>query len=82
VGVTLGLGDGVAVNVGVGVGVVGVGEAQVVSVNSYVFETPGGGTLSKVLQKSCVKNPAVLSPCTPATQFSPVLGIEAGLSVP
>jgi hypothetical protein len=34
------------------------------------------------LQKSCVKNPAPLFPCTPATQFSAVVGRNEGLSTP
>ena len=61
---------------------VGVGDGLPQGGISYVFETFDGGTLSTGLQKSCVKNPAPLFPCTPATQFSNVVGRKAGLSSP
>ena len=89
------MGVGVAVAVAVAVGValaaavavavavaVGVGDGLAQGGIAYVFETFDGGTSVATLQKSWVKNPAVLSPCTPATHISESLGIKAGLSTP
>ena len=83
VAVAVGVAVAVAVAVAVGLAVaVGVGDGVPQAGIAYVFETFDGGTLATGLQKSCVKNPAALFPCTPATQFSPVLGRKAGLSTP
>ena len=79
----------VAVVVAVGVALaatvavaVGVGDGLAQGGISYVFETFDGGTSVATLQKSWVKNPAVLFPCTPATHISESPGIKAGLSTP
>ncbi len=79
--VAVGVADAVAVGVAVAVAV-GVGDGLAQGSISYVFETFDGGTSVATLQKSCVKNPAVLFPCTPATHISESLGIKAGLSTP
>lgn len=86
-GVVVGLGVGVVLGVVVAVGVavavgVGVGDGEAHGGISYAFETFEAGTLATRLQKSCVKNPVLLLPCTPATQFPPLEGRNAGLIVP
>ena len=73
VAVTVGVAVAVAVGVALGLAV-GVGDGLPQGGIAYVFETFDGGTLVTGLQKSCVKNPALLSPCTPPTQFCPVVG--------
>jgi len=65
-GVGVGVGVGVAVGVGVGV-IVGVGVGLAQGGIWYVLETFVGGVDP---QKSCVKNPAPLLPCTPPTHDS------------
>ena len=87
VAVAVAVGVAVAVVVGVAVAVavavaVGVGDGLPQGGISYVFETFDGGTSATGLQKSCVKNPAPLFPCTPATQFSAVVGRNEGLITP